>query len=227
MPRRPTGSQLSDQVTDLIKVLRTAQQVFPVYAEQARLELQELSGRLPTAERGADYSNDPPPHYNDPTGETVVSFRPARDGNCDPTQDLERIARWIADVQHLIGTTRRMLNNVPAVTLAVVDGRKPTDGRSAEEHAQRRFVRVLSGEPCTISQDHERTDRFGPGQLRRGLCNRHRMAFERWCTDQPVLPLERADRLARWQMATYGQIAKEQTTAGVEGPYKKGLKEVA
>lgn len=247
MPRRPTQSQLANQVDDLIAALRTAKTVFPVLAEQARLELQELTGHHPAApscdvddcdgrpHRGwmfphpAKFEHDPPPHYADPTGETVVNFRPARDGNCDPTEDLERIARWVADVQHLISTTRRMLNNTPAVTLAVVDGRKPTDGRSAEEHAQRRFVRVLSGEPCLVAQDHEHTDRFGPGHLRRGLCNKHRMAFTRWqlANGHVLQDLDEATRLVRWQHATYGTVAKETGGKQPAGPYRDNLKEVA
>ena len=232
MGRRPTSSQLASQVDDLVKVLMVAQQVFPVYAEQARLELQELTGRLPTSDGGLDCSDEAPPWYSDPTGETVVNFRPARDGNCDPTQDLERIAAWVGDVQHLIGSTRRMLNNCPAVTLSVVADRKPTDGRTAEEHAQRRFVRVLSGEPCLIGQDHEDTDRFGPGVLRRGMCDRHRKAYQRWLdvNSADLFGVDDPARLVRWQMAVFGCVARGAKPGTAEtgpGPYKANLKEVA
>lgn len=234
MPRRATTNQLSDTIAGLIKQLQTAQKVVPVLAEQARLEHLELTGRLPTSERGMDCSDEAPPWYSDPVGEKVVSFRPTRDGACDPTEDLQRIAEFLGHAQQLAGATRRLLNNAPAVTLAVVDGRKPTDGRSAEEHAQRKFVRVLSGEPCLIgSLDHEDTDRFGPGQLRRGLCNRHRMAFARW-EDQNSMWLfgvDPAERLVRWQMAVFGEIARDpadtKTAGGGGGAYKENLREVA
>lgn len=232
MVRRPSGSQLADQVTDLIKVLKVAQQVFPVLAEQARLELNELRGGLPTAERGADHSGDPPPYYQDPTGETVVNFRARQDGSCRPVEDLERIARFVADVQHLIGTTRRLLNQAPSVTLAVVDGRRPTDGRSAEEHAQRKFVRALLDDRCLVSVDHEDDDRFGPGQLRRGLCNRHRMAFGRWQLSEgtQLLGVEESERLVRWQQESFGEVSRdggdERPDAAREGAYKN-LREVA
>lgn len=235
MPRKPTGTQLADQVDDLIKALGTAKRVFPVLAEQARLEIRELVGGLPTAEHGADHSTDPPPYYNDPTGETVVNFRPVRDGNCDPTQDLERIAHWVADVQQLVRTTRRMLNNAPAVTLAVVNGRRPTDGRSAEEHDQRKFVRVLTDTRCLIEEDHGDEDRFGPGQLRRGLCNRHRMAFDRW-QERHQGQLAFADggeRLSRWRAEVYERPQSTETslegaTILDMGSYKsRGVKKVA
>lgn len=224
--RRPTSSQLADQVDDIIKVLRVAKQVFPVYAEQARLELNELTGRLPTSERGADYSNDPPPHYSDPTGETVVHFRPVRDGSCDPTRDLERIAEWVGHLQALLGSTRRLLNQAPSVTLAVVDGRRPTDGRSAEEHAQRKFVRAVTDSRCLIDADHDDDDRFGPGQLRRGLCNRHRMAFARWQLSEGdrLMLLDETERLVRWQTVMFGTAAAADP---VDSPYKKNLRDVA
>lgn len=231
MPRKPSGSQLVDQVDDLIVVLRTAKTVFPVLAEQARLEARELTGGLPANPEGVgdDYSTDPPPHYSDPTGETVVHFRAPVDGNCRPTEDLERIARWVGDVRGLLGATRRMLNNAPAVTLSVVAGRKPTDGRSAEEFEQRKFVRALTDDPCLISHDHHPDDRFGPGQLRRGLCDRHRKQFGRWCDDQQILPLDPGERLVRWQADTFGKVAgasDAEQPAEDAGPYKR-LKEVA
>ncbi|HET9118500.1 MAG TPA: hypothetical protein VFN75_10595 [Pseudonocardiaceae bacterium] len=230
MPRRVSGSQLADQVADLVAVLVVAQKVFPKLAEQARLELNELRGGLPTSERGEDCSRMSPPWYSDPTGEAVVNFRPPSDGECRPVEDLERIARFVAEVQQLTGTTRKMLNNAPSVTLAVVDGRKPTDGRSAEEHAQRKFVRALTDNRCLISQDHDDEDRYGPGQLRRGLCNRHRMQFGRWEDARRVwlAGVDAGERLVRWQAETFGTVAGASEAAEVDGGvYKPGLKEVA
>lgn len=250
MGRRATAEQAVGQIGDVITALKLVQAALPTFLEQARLELQELTGGLPETVcrhcgearrqhgsvssscrgfegRGADFSGDPPTHYSDPTGEAVIHYRPPSDGSCRPVEDLERYQQVMADVARLIGSARRLLNQVPSVTLAVVDGRRPTDGRSAEEHAQRRFVRVLSGEPCLVGQDHEEQDRFGPGELRRGLCNRHRMAYSRWqlAAGPEVLGLEESERLVRWQAAVFGPPqAGEQT---VEGPYRSNLREVA
>lgn len=226
--RRPSGSQLAEQTADLIAVLTTAVKVLPTLEAQARMELRELSGGLPTAQRGADYSGDPPPYYQDPTGETVISFRAPTDGNCDPTADLERLARYMSEVRHLIGTARRLLNQAPAVTLAVVDGRKPTDGRSAEEHAQRRFVRALTDSKCLVDQDHDKDDRYGPGQLRRGLCDRHRKAFTRWMEQESadLFGLDQGEIFVRWQMAAFGVVAGRDRDQAAN-PYKGNLREVA
>lgn len=181
MGRKPNPTQLVDQLDELIASLKVARQVVPALAAQARLERNELTGNLPTAMGGADYSNDPPPStYADPTGEAVVNQQPCHDGTTDPARDLERLAVWFADVTHLVGSTRKVLNQAPAATLAVVDGRKPSDGRSAEEHAQRRYVHALSPHKCIVTTDHTTEDnQFGPGQIRRGMCNRHWMAWHR------------------------------------------------
>lgn len=252
VPSKRSGMRLADQAAELVKMLKVAEKVIPVVAEQARLEMGELRGGLPETMcrhcgerrsahlgtpscpgyegRGADYANDPPTHYSDPTGETVIAFRPAADGDCRPVQDLERIARWTADVQHLLASTKRLLNQAPAATLAVVDGRRPTDGRSADEHAQRRFVRALSGERCLVGQDHEDTDRFGPGELRRGLCDRHRKAFARWqlAAGAAISALDAGERLVRWQMSVFGSVHNpDATKGGPGGVYRDNLKEVA
>lgn len=231
MPRRPSASQLADQVDDLVKVLKVARDMFPVLAEQARLELGELTGRLPTSESGEDLSGYAPPAYADPTGETVVNFRPRVDGSCDPTRDLERIAEWLGHLQGLLGSTRRLLNQAPSVTLAVVDGRRPTDGRSAEEHAQRKFVRALTDSCCLISVDHDDEDRFGPGQLRRGLCNAHRLKFRRWqeANSGSLFGLDESERLVRWQVDAFGDVSRDgrDRPAETAGPYKTNLRDVA
>lgn len=222
--RRPS-SHLADQIDHLIADLKKARDVYPVLAEQARLELRELTGRLPISQRGLDYSTDPQPSYSDPTGETVVNHRTRTDGTCDPSRDLDRIVEWAAHLTQLAGSTRRLLNQAPAVTLAVTAGRKPTDGRSAEEHAQRRYTRALLDSRCIISQDHDPADRYGPGQLRRGLCNRHRMAYLRWqeANSSRLFAVDAGSRLVRWQLETFGTVAAADPT---ESPYKT-VKEVA
>ncbi len=230
MKRAPTPTQLDGQLDELAKMLPHAKRVMPVLAEQARLESRELHGGLPTS-TGADWSGDPPPAYADPTGEDVVRFdaaRRPRPGEPDPAVDLERLAGWYGDVTALVGSTRRLLNQVPAVTLAVVDGRRPTDGRSAEEHEQRRFVRAITESRCLVGEDHDDDDRYGPGQLRAGMCDRHRKGFARWAERYPAdrLPTLRAEQVVRWRAETY--VCPTSAAVVVEmSAYRSGLREVA
>jgi len=208
---------------DLLRALRSLGVVLPVLVGQARLEVGGLRGGLPTSQRGLCCDGWPPPSYADPTGETVVGFHPETDGHCAPAEDIARLATWLGAAQKLLGATRSLLNQVPASTLAAVDGRRPTDGRSAEEHAQRRYVRVLSDAHCLIAQDHDAEDRFGPGQLRRGLCDRHRKAFARWVAAHGLPWEDSGSLLVRWQAETFGDVAREKD--GVS-PYKT-LRQVA
>lgn len=225
--RRPSATQLVDQLDDLIASLRVAQQVVPYLAGQARLEHRELSGGLPANPPGvgADHSDEPAPGwpYTDPTGEAVVNQRPVRDGSCDPGRDLERLARWYGDVTATLGSTRRLLNQAPAVTLAVVAGRNPTDGRTQEEHDQRRFVRALNGSRCEIAEDHEDTEPpFGPGQLRAGMCDRHRKQFGRWQdrNSASLFGMTRADMVTRWRAQTWPEKWEGSSVRVDPGVYK-------
>lgn len=247
MSKRPNSTQLVDQLDDLIASLQVAKQVVPHLAEQARLESKELSGDLPTAgqrcgndhcdgrphdglgQHPADYSGEVAPGwpYSDPTGETVVNHRSPQGVN--PGRDLEYMARWYGDVTDLVGSTRMILNQAPAVTLAVVAGRKPTDGRTQEEHDQRRFVRAVSGSRCEIGEDHDPTEPpFGPGQLRGGLCNRHRMAFARWAdrNSAGLFGMARADMLTRWRAETWPEKWGDTRNTVDESAYKS-LRRVA
>lgn len=232
--RKPSSSQLDGQLDELTAALKQAKRVVPILAEQARLERSELQGGLPVAAVTCDKPDcSGRPHdslgwhgrrEDAPTGvwdvgDVVVAFDAAQrrraQGDPNPADDLERLACWYGDVAALVGSTRRLLGQVPAVALAVHDGRKPTDGRSAEEFAQRRYVRALQGDPCLVVTDHDPEDRFGPGQLRRGLCNRHRMAYER----QGKPDIESF-------ITSFGPRERENGAVVEMGAYRSNLKEV-
>jgi hypothetical protein len=253
MARRGTAEQLVREIRDLRKALRIAEQVLPVVTEQARLAKDELVGRLPETvcinceqprrghnhastcpkftPAGLDYSGDPPPSYNDPTGETVVNFRVPRDGPTDATRDRERIQALAADVLRLHGTIRSFLIQAPAAAVSVFAGRSPTDGRQQDEFEQAHFVHALIGARCTVALDHSEDEPpFGPGELRLGMCNRHRMAFDRWAARNAQVGEERPAMIARWQTVTYGHDRAVQPDAEIVdlGVYKtRGIRKVA
>lgn len=236
--RKPTPTQLDGQLDELVAALKQAKRVVPILADQARLERNELTGNLPEASVVCGKDDcDGRPHgllsrhgrrEDAPTGirdvgDVVIAFdaekrreRRRATGDPDPAEDLERIARWYGDLSALVGSTRRLLGQVPAVALAVHDGRRPTDGRSAEEFAQRRYVRALQGEPCLVVTDHEEEDRFGAGQLRRGLCDKHRKAWDR----QGRPDIEEF-------IVSYGPRRPEAAVVVELGAYRTDLKEVA
>lgn len=251
--RRQPAERLTDQIDTVMRLLGQARKVMPVLVAQAALEHNELTGRLPTTavqcdRRDPDHPGQPvdcdgSPHdglgrhparivgdsdldYADPTGEAVVNHRHRADGRCDPSHDLERLALFHRDLAELIGSARRILNQVPASTVAVNEGRAPTDGRSQTEYEQRRYVREISDQPCVVAWDHAETDLFGPGMLRGGMCNRHRMQFTRWCAERVELRgLDRPAVVIRWRAAVWPDSitpadAEEPEAERGRGPWK-------
>lgn len=174
--KHPHNDQLNPLIRGLQDDLAVVLIVLPMLVEHARREKYELAGNLPTSPRGEnladqEYGGD----HADPTGEAVVNFA-MRDGSGpDPAFDRRIVAEWTHAAVLLAGVTRKVLNQLPAVTRAVNKGENPTDGRTAEEADAARRGAVLAESSCLVCERGVSQ----VGRLRGGLCQSDNMAWRR------------------------------------------------
>lgn len=215
MPRKPADHQLADVIAGLIVDLRTLITVAPIVAAQSKRERLELTGGLPTSDRG-ERIDDPYTGPGDPTGEAAVAgpqWGPA--GSTSPARDVERLEQWTHDLVRLVGSSRALLDQAPAVTRSVVAGRKPTDGRSQAEWEQRKFVHATESEAACVACDEPTST---VGRLKAGLCSTDYKAWQRARVTDPLL--ERS----LWLIDRRAWLAEQADRDGVlvEGPWGHG-----
>jgi hypothetical protein len=195
---KPTDLQLPVLVDGLCDDLRTAVIVAPLVAEHHRRERWDLhpDGRLPTTATVCDVVDcDGLPHpkiegdwdgpwvgqhapridgdyagdHPDPTGEIVVGGHPDI-----PSFDADRLRAWTHDLVALVGSTRKLLNQLPAVTRAVNAKKDPTDGRSEDERLRAKTGAVAAESAC-LACDLGVSE---VGRLKAGLCAADRRAWD-------------------------------------------------
>lgn len=179
--------------------------VLPMLIEHARRERYELHGHLPTAPRGEDLSDQSyGGDHADPTGEAVVNFA-MRDGSGpDPAFDRRIIAEWTHAAVMLTAVTRRVLNQLPAVTRSVNKGADPTDGRTAEEADAARKGAVLAESAC-LACDLGVSE---VGRLKAGLCHTDYVAHARaGHPDRALWLIDRREYLRAKRAARTGGVA--------------------